>query len=222
MTIRIEGFTKVLNATEAGETNTNDSYVLIPRSYSAQDFFVADRLEFVARLNGPLGQEIKLRYEYARGTEQRVYQLGAFCRSCNVHVGDAVCIEKQVINGAPPVFIIKATRKHSVLVLQRSHPREAEQGHDLFIIVRNDLGDSFLSTPQPFSTPNGQRELTFVHVGDYRIRRDAPNTIRHYDVKLGEEELGACLASKYVEINRASNSISAIEPFSSYAMVQEQ
>lgn len=32
-------YIKSLNATETGESNTNDSYILIPRSLDASDFF---------------------------------------------------------------------------------------------------------------------------------------------------------------------------------------
>lgn len=212
MRIKTESFIKVLNATEAGETNTNDSYVLIPKRYNARSFFGSDRFVFDARLGSPIGTKVNLRYELARGAEQRVYQLGAFCRDHNVRVGDAVCIEKRIINDDPPVFIIRATRKQSVVVLQRSHQH--------YIIMRNDLGIDFLSSPHQLSTPDGERQLTFEYVGEFARRSDSPDKIRHYDVKLGGIKL--FIEAQYVEINGENNSIYAIEPFKYYAMEQEQ
>ena len=94
-------YIKSLNATEAGESNTNDSYILIPKMFDASDFFglsSGNKLYFVA-IDPEDDTNYSLRYEVTSSTkEQRIYMLGAFCRAKELHAGDTICIENLTIN----------------------------------------------------------------------------------------------------------------------------
>ena len=76
-------YIKSLNATEAGETNTNDSYILIPKGFDASDFFdlTEGNKKFFDAIDPESNKKYNLRFEVTSKTkEQRIYKLGVFCR----------------------------------------------------------------------------------------------------------------------------------------------
>lgn len=208
-------YIKSLNATETGETNTNDSYILIPKMFNASEFFgltSGNRMYFEA-IDPEANKRYNLRFEVtSNNKEQRIYMLGVFCREKGIHAGDRISIEHLIVNDESS-FIIRYRRLNNIALLQKV------RGY--YVIERNDIGASLLQTPIRLDY-NGQTiELTLSFKERGNKRSDSPDEYDFYEAVLATgESLTEINKNKYVIIDMDSHSIRAFEPTKEYRIQQ--
>lgn len=187
--------TKTLNATEVGMTNTNDSYVLIPQKFDASLLFPTQGSQQIRDYIS--GDDYQFRYE--SGREQRLYQLGKYCRDNNVQCGDILTIERRSINNQSRLFI-NAKRKHSIAFLQKH-----KEG---YFIIRNDIGSNILNKYFEFSIYETYYNLRIRFEGNIRKRKDSPSELPFYSVEtIDGVNLQEKVKGPYVELNFQTKSV---------------
>ena len=209
-------YIKSLNATEAGESNTNDSYILIPKMFDASDFFglsSGNKLYFVA-IDPEDDTNYSLRYEVTSSTkEQRIYMLGAFCRAKDLHAGDTICIENLTINDKSS-FIIRYRRRQNIVLLQKI------KGD--YLVERNDIGDSLFNTTFKLTLNGEVVDFTLSYKYHGKKRNDSPDQYDFYEASLGEGRLLAnILKDQYVIIDFDNNRFVSFEKTTEYRITQE-
>lgn len=193
--IEIVTLTKTLNATEAGMTNTNDSYILIPQNIDASLIFASNGVYTVRDYLS--GQDFDFRYE--SGREQRVYKLGLYCRENNVQCGDIISLEKRNINGETRYFI-KAQRKRQIVFLQKH-----KEG---YLIIRNDIGDRIFDKEFEFFIMGKIHMISINYIGHIRKRKDSPDELPFYSVKLeNNDNIQTIIKDPYVELDFRNSTI---------------
>ena len=193
--IEIILLTKTLNATEAGMTNTNDSYVLIPQKFDATILFPTQGSQLIRDYIS--GDDYQFRFE--SGREQRLYQLGKYCRDNNVQCGDILTIERRSINNRYRLFI-NAKRKHSIVFLQKH-----KEG---YFIIRNDIGANILNKVFEFSIYGNSYNLRIRFEGNIRKRKDSPTELPFYSVEtIDGVNLQEKVNDSYVELNFQTKSV---------------
>lgn len=193
--IEIILLTKTLNATEAGMTNTNDSYVLIPQKFDASLLFPTQGTQqirdYISR------DDYQFRFE--SGREQRLYQLGKYCRDNNVQCGDILTIERRTINNKSRLFI-NAKRKHSIVFLQMH-----KEG---YFIIRNDVGAHILEKDLDFSIYGTSYKLRIRFEGNIRKRKDSPTELPFYSVEtIDGVNIQDKVKAPYVELDFQTKSV---------------
>lgn len=193
--IEIILLTKTLNATEAGMTNTNDSYVLIPQKFDASLLFPTQGAQQIRDYIS--GDDCQFRFE--SGREQRLYQLGKYCRDNNVQCGDILTIERRSINNKSRLFI-NAKRKHSIVFLQKH-----KEG---YFIIRNDVGAHILEKDLEFSIYGTSYKLRIHFEGNIRKRKDSPTELPFYLVEtLDGVNIQDKVKAPYVELDFQTKSV---------------
>ena len=187
--IKVITFTKTLNATEAGMTNTNDSYILIPQSIDGSLLFPKNGRYKVRDYIS--GEDFEFRYE--TGREQRVYKLGQYCRMNDVQCGDIITIEHRIINDNSRLFI-NARKKKNIVFLQKHK--------DGFLIIRNDLDRHILDKVLLFSI-NGQRVSLLIEFDrNIKKRKDSPDELPLYKITInGDKKLQDYIKASYIELS---------------------
>lgn len=194
--IEIITLTKTLNATEAGMTNTNDSYILIPQGIDGNLLFQSNGIYKIRDYIS--GDDFEFRYE--SGREQRVYKLGAYCRSNNIQCGDIITIEKRII-GDNSRFFINAQRKKNIIFIQKH-----KEG---YFIIRNDIGNNIFNEDLNFSIFGDAFKLKIKFEGNVRKRKDSPDELPLYSVTLNyNKNLQEIIKAPYVELNWNNMTIS--------------
>lgn len=168
-------YIKSLNATEAGESNTNDSYILIPKMFDATSFFglTGSNKMFFDVIDTDDNSKYGLRFEVTSSTkEQRIYMLGAFCRKKNLHAGDKICIENLKVDGNS-TFFIRYLKRTNIVLLQKL------KGD--YLIERNDKGSAIFQGPMQLDY-NGQKvDLTLSFKYHGKKRNDSPDEFDFYE-----------------------------------------
>lgn len=183
-------YIKSLNATETGESNTNDSYILVPRGLDARDFFglaTGNRMFFDA-IDPTTQQSYSLRFEITGTNEQRIYMLGVFCRDKNIHAGDTICLEKLTVNGNTKYYIRHRNFSNAVLL-------QKIKGN--YVIERNDMGAGLLGQPINLSYNGMDIELMLTFKERGKKRNDSPDEFDFYEATLASGQ-------KLSDINRDS------------------
>ena len=209
-------YIKSLNATEAGETNTNDSYILIPKGFDASDFFdlTEGNKKFFDAIDPESNKKYNLRFEVTSKTkEQRIYKLGVFCREKGLHAGDTISIEHLVIDGESS-FIIRSRHLENIVLLQKF------KGD--YIIGRNDLGDSLFETPLTLKYNGYDINLTLSFKERAQKRSDSPDEYDVYEAKLATgQRLSEVNKDGYIIIDIDDRAIIPFEPTKEYRITQE-
>lgn len=193
--IEIVTFTKTLNATEAGMTNTNDSYILIPQSIDGSLLFPQNGIYQIRDYVS--GEDFKFRYENSR--EQRVYKLGQYCRMNNIQCGDIITIERRIINQDSRLFI-NSRRKKNIVFLQKHK--------DGYLIIRNDIGQKVLNNEVQFSVNGKDRAVTIIFDRNIKKRSDSPDELPLYSVTVDDGiNLQDLIKAQYLELNYSDMAI---------------
>ena len=209
-------YIKSLNATEAGESNTNDSYILIPKSFNATNFFgltSGNKLYFNA-LDPEEGVTYNLRYEVTSNSkEQRIYMLGIFCRNKNLHAGDTICIEHLMIDEQSS-FIIRYKRMNNIVLLQKL------KGD--YLIERNDIGDSIFGHPLALYHKGMSFDLILSYKYHGKKRNDSPDEFDFYEVRTGAgQNLSEIINDSYVILDFNKMEIVHFAKTTEYRITQE-
>lgn len=209
-------YIKSLNATEAGESNTNDSYILIPKVFNASDFFgltSGNKLHFEA-IDPENGLSYKLRYEVtSHNKEQRIYMLGIYCRNKGLHAGDTISIERLTINEKTS-FVIRYRKLTNIVLLQKI------KGD--YLIERNDIGDDLIQ--KPFKLDFNGNTIDFILSFKYhgKKRNDSPDEFDFYEASIGNgKTLKDIINDQYVIIDTNSMSIVPFEKTKEYRITQQ-
>lgn len=209
-------YIKSLNATETGESNTNDSYILIPKMFNASDFFgltTGNKMYFNI-LDPEEGITYNLRYEVTSNTkEQRIYMLGVFCRKKHLHAGDTISIEHLVIDGQSS-FIIRYKRMTNIVLLKKL------KGD--YLIERNDIGNSILQQSLNLSYFGRTINLTlsFKHHG--KKRNDSPDKLIFYEATVENgQNLSDIIRDQYIILDFNQKAIVKFEKTTEYRITQE-
>ena len=193
--IEIITFTKTLNATEAGMTNTNDSYILIPQSIDGSLLFPKNGTYEIRDYIS--GEDFKFRFENNR--EQRVYKLGQYCRMNNVQCGDIITIERRNVNQDSRLFI-NSRRKKNIVFLQKHK--------DGYLIIRNDIGQKALNNDVLFTINGKKRSVTIVFDRNIKKRSDSPDELPLYSVTVDDgTNLQELIKAPYIELNYSDMAI---------------
>lgn len=208
-------YIKSLNATEAGESNTNDSYILIPKMFNASDFFglsSGNKLHFEA-VDPETGTKYNLRYEVTSNTkEQRIYMLGIFCRAKNLHAGDTISIEKLTLNNSTS-FIIRYRQQKKIVLLQKI------KGD--YLIERNDIGDTLFNQTFHFTRNGEQVDFSLSYKYHGKKRNDSPDEYDFYEVLLvSGQKLSDISKDQYVILDFNKNAIVPFEKATEYRITQ--
>lgn len=208
-------YIKSLNATEAGESNTNDSYILIPKGFNASDFFgltSGSKLHFEA-VDPENNLIYKLRFEVtSNNKEQRIYMLGIYCRDKGLHAGDTISIERLTINEETS-FIIRYKKLTNIVLLQKV------KGD--YLIERNDIGDALIhkSFKLSFNGDTIDFMLSFKYHG--KKRNDSPDEFDFYEASIGNgKTLNDIIKDQYVIIDTNMMSIVPFEKTTEYRITQ--
>lgn len=184
-------FSKTLNATEAGMTNTNDSYVLIPQRFDASVLYPKQGIYMHRDLIS--GESYSLRFEITKTNEQRLYKLGVYCRENNVQCGDVIQLERHISEDKSTYFI-NANRKHNIILLQKHK--------DGYLIIRNDLHRSLEQSLFSLSIFGKEYRVMIRFDKNIKKRADSPDSLPLYEVLLdGQKDINEVLKSPYIEIN---------------------
>lgn len=209
-------YIKSLNATEAGETNTNDSYILIPKVFDASNFFdlTVGHKKFFSAIDPETNKIYQLRFEVTSKTkEQRIYKLGVFCREKGLHAGDTISIEHLIIDGESS-FIIRYRHLENIVLLQKF------KGD--YIIVRNDLGYSLFGTPLILKYNGYDIDLTLSFKGSAQKRIDSPDKYDLYEANLATgQKLSEINKDAYIIIDIDNRSIIPFQPTKEYRFTQK-
>lgn len=209
-------YIKSLNATEAGESNTNDSYILIPKSFDARDFFgvsTGNKLFFEA-VDPEDGINYSLRFEItSNNKEQRIYMLGVFCRKKGLHAGDTICIENLNVSDKQS-YIIRYRKRNNIALLQKS------KGD--YLIERNDIGDSLFENSLKLDIKGQRIDLMLSFKGKGKKRNDSPDEFDFYEARVNEtEKLTDYINDQYVIIDLDKMAIVQFEKAVEYRITQE-
>ncbi len=209
-------YIKSLNATEAGESNTNDSYILISKEFDASSFFgltTGNRMFFNA-LDPEANVNYELRYEVTlNNKEQRIYKLGAFCRDKGLHAGDTISIEHLMVKNES-FFIIRYRKQNNIVLLQKL------KGD--YLIERNDIGNSLFGTIFQFDY-NGQLielQLTYKYHG--KKRDDSPDEFDFYEATVSEDKkMSDIIKDKYIILDFDKMAIIQFAKTTEYRITQQ-
>lgn len=208
-------YIKSLNSTETGESNTNDSYILIPRSLDATDFFglkSGKRLFFDA-VDPTTQKTYNLRFEITGTNEQRIYKLGDFCSDKNIHAGDTICLEKLSVNGDTK-YIIRHRNYNCIVLLQKI------KGD--YVIERNDVGASILGPPLRLTYNGMNIEITLTSKGRGKKRSDSPDEFDFYEATLSSgQKLSEINRDSYIILDMEAHVIREFSPTKEYRITQE-
>ena len=194
-------YIKSLNATETGESNTNDSYILVPRGLDASDFFglTSGRRMFFDATDPTTQKSYNLRFEITGTNEQRIYMLGIFCRDKGIHAGDTICLEKLTIDGDTKYYI--RHRNFNNIVLLRKIKGS-------YVIERNDIGNSLLGHPIALMHNGQALELTLTFKGREKKRKDSPDVFDFYEATLSSgQKLASINSDSYVIFDMDTHTI---------------
>lgn len=209
-------YIKSLNATEAGESNTNDSYILIPKMYNASDFFglTTGNKVFLNVLDPEDRVTYNLRFEVTSNTkEQRIYMLGVFCRNKNLHAGDTICIEHLIVDDQSS-FIIRYRRLTNIVLLQKL------KGD--YLIERNDIGNSIFQQPLSLDYYGRTIELALSYKYHGKKRNDSPDEFDFYEAMVdNRQNLSEILKDQYVILDLGKMAIVPFEKTTEYRITQE-
>lgn len=208
-------YIKSLNATETGETNTNDSYILVPKALDASDFFnltSGNKLHFEA-VDPEENKKYNLRFEVTSNTkEQRIYMLGLFCRDKGIHAGDTISLEHLIVDDESS-FIIRYRKLTNIVLLQKL------KGD--YIIVRNDVGSSVIGSPLTLSYNGMPMELTLSFSYRGKKRNDSPDEFDFYSATLQSgQKLSEINKDPYIIIDLNTNTIRPFEQTKEYRITQ--
>lgn len=208
-------YIKSLNATETGESNTNDSYILIPRNLDGSDFFglSSGRRIFFDAIDPATQKTYNLRFEITGTKEQRIYMLGVFCREKNIHAGDSICIEKLIVDDETKYFI--RHRNYSNIVLLQKI-----KGN--YVIERNDVGAGLLGQPINLSYHGMSLVLTLTLKERGKKRNDSPDEFDFYEATLSTGQLlPEIIRDSYVIIDMDAHAIREFEQTKEYRIKQD-
>lgn len=208
-------YIKSLNATETGETNTNDSYILVPKALDASDFFnlaSGNKLLFEA-VDPEENKKYNLRFEVTSGTkEQRIYMLGLFCRDKGIHAGDTISLEHLTVDEESS-YIIRYRKFTNIVLLQK------QKGE--YIIVRNDVGDSVIDTPITLSYNGMPLEMTLTFSKRDKKRSDSPDQFDFYKATLKTgQQLSEINKDAYIILDMNTNTVRPFEQTKEYRITQ--
>lgn len=207
-------YIKSLNATESGETNTNDSYILVPKNNDATAFFLEETNPFsFYAIDAESSKRFGLRFEITKRNEQRIYKLGAYCRDKELHAGDIICLERRIINGDKK-FIISYIKQKEIVLLQKF-------SDDLYLIERNDLNVDLKNTIFTLSFNDSDHTLLFLFDHNGKKRSDSPNSYDFFKVSIdGINELSTIIDDKYIIFDFKKNEIIPFKKFQEYSIIQ--
>ena len=208
-------YIKSLNATEAGETNTNDSYILIPKGFDANDFFglTEENRKFFDAIDPESNKKYNLRYEITKTGEQRIYKLGVYCRDNDLHAGDTISLEHLSIDGESS-FIIRHRRMQNILLLQKL------KGD--YIFSRNDIGDSVTETPIELLHNGSRLTLSFKFKERAAKKNNSPDKYDIYEAVLSTgQKLSEIVTDKYVIIDTDNKIVVPFGQTKEYHITQE-
>lgn len=208
-------YIKSLNATETGESNTNDSYILVPRGLDARDFFglASGKRMFFDAIDPTTQRTYNLRFEVTGTNEQRIYMLGVFCRDKNIHAGDTICLEKLTVN-SDTKYYIRHRNFNSIVLLQKIKGK--------YVIERNDVGASLIgqSISLSYNGRNIEMTLTFKERG--KKRNDSPDEFDFYEATLASgQKLTDIHHDSYVILDLVSHTICEFSQTKEYRIKQD-
>lgn len=208
-------YIKSLNATETGESNTNDSYILVPRGLDARDFFglASGKKMFFDAIDPTTQQTYNLRFEITGTNEQRIYMLGVFCRDKNIHAGDTICLEKLTVN-SDTKYYIRHRNFNCIVLLQKI------KGN--YVIERNDVGASLLGQPISLSYNGRNIEMTLTFKERGKKRYDSPDEFDFYEASLASgQKLTDINHDSYVILDLVSHTICEFSQTKEYRIKQD-
>lgn len=208
-------YIKSLNATETGESNTNDSYILVPRGLDASDFFglTSGRRMFFDAIDPTTQKSYNLRFEITGTNEQRIYMLGVFCRDKGIHAGDTICLEKLTIDGNTKYYI-RHRNFNNIVLLQKIKGS--------YVIERNDVGASLLGRPIDLTYNGLAIELTLSFKERGKKRNDSPDEFDFYEATLSSgQKLTDINRDSYVILDMDTNTIREFGQTKEYRIKQD-
>lgn len=165
-------FIKILNETEVGLTNTNDSYVYIRSDFDFSNFLLDGSDKSFPIMEDVISHK-SYTFRFEKGNEQRLYKLGKYARTVGLKPGDKICLERRIINSETKYYI-SYIKRNNVVILRKFK--------DGFLMMRNDIGDSL--TTKRLILKNGGQDVSFIIKFDKMIkkRKDSPNSVPFYQI----------------------------------------
>ena len=167
-------FIKILNNTELGKGNTNESYVLVTGSYNVNDIFsgfINNTTNFIDKTDNNIVSNIRLQ----SGGETRIVGLGPYYRKHNLNAGDFLIFERIENSDGSTLFYLNNIKKNNNVVLQKV----GSKGYE--ILTQN------VTTQYPlivdrclFNEDYKNVEIRFKQ--SIRKRSDSPNITDFYEI----------------------------------------
>lgn len=208
-------YIKSLNSTETGESNTNDSYILVPRNLDASDFFglSSGRRMFFDAIDPDTQKKYNLRFEITGTNEQRIYMLGIYCRDKNIHAGDTICLERLTVD-SNTTYYLRFRSYSNIALLQKI------KGN--YVIERNDVGPSLIGTPLDLEYNGLHLSLTLSFKLRGQKRNDSPDEFDFYEAKLATgQDLTSVINDKYVILDLGAHRIQEFSQTKEYRIKQD-
>ena len=209
-------YIKSLTSAEAGETNMNDTYIRIPNTFNAPEFFGLEdnsKLHFEA-IDPESNKKYSLRFEVTtKNNEQRIYKLGVFCREKGLHAGDTISLEHLTIDGESS-YIIRYRRLDQIVLLHKFRKG--------YLFERNDIGDSIINEPLKLQYNGIEILLNFTFIERAHKRSDSPDEYEVYEVTLNNgQKLSDINSENYIIIDLDNKTIVPFETTKGYRISQE-
>lgn len=203
-----------LNATEAGEAYMRDRYITITKKKNAKLFFqnISPKSSFEA-IDFESGRTFYFRFEIASNGEQRIYQLGDYCREKGILAGDSIILERHIRDGNK-TFYINYKKHKSIALLHKMK--------DQYIVERNDYGDYLFDNVLCIghNGVNHQLKLTFNHRGPKR--KNSPDESDFYDITVdGRMNITYLNSDKYIIIDIHNCKLIPFVKIREYSLIQE-
>lgn len=172
--MKVERFMKILNNTEVGLGNTNDSYIYIKQDYEIDFLFKGYVEQFKSKTDSKEYYSLRL----TKSRETRIVGLGTYCREYNIRAGDAIILER-IENNEKLEFIISHIKKVDTLVLQSVKKSKG------FKIVSEIIENTNLYFAETDCYYKGTEcKFSLKSIGSHKERTDSPLETEMYTFEL--------------------------------------
>ncbi|WP_177763109.1 hypothetical protein [Flavobacterium sp. I3-2] len=173
--MKSEKYIKILNNTELGKGNTNESYVLVTGAYNVNDIFngfINYTTNFIDKTDNSIVSNIRLQ----SGDETRIVGLGPYYRKHDLNAGDFLIFERFENSDGSTLFYLNNIKKNNNIILQKV----GSKGYE--ILTQNVPTLYPLIIDPCFFNEDYKKNVEIRFKQSIRKRSDSPNITDFYEI----------------------------------------